>query len=143
MTIDLRLPCIEFEARIFPHGEKSPSQIERAALTYVKSGTDANPVHFDDLYKFLGLGRPAVLDLITKLWRRGWVEINLENGNVGLTTQLENFIKDATGPDIFDGLGTTVQPEVLSFVYDLTCGQVFPRPLLIEPGHPRFTYGPG
>ena len=127
------LPYIPFDVRVYPFGEDSPSEIERAILGFIDAhepeGVSIRA--FDDA---LRLGKVATANLLNGLWRRDLVQITRSPSRVALADRAKRY-KD----DDFCNLGAPDDPEKFQLGFDLLQGQVI-NPFRVHAEEYRIDY---
>src|SRR5437870_3453031 len=89
-TISISIPCEVFEVSMSVDDSTGPSALEKAALLYLAGHQGAN---FDELSRFLHLGKRVALDLVNQLWYRGYLLLDASIGSLGLNPAWRHTIE--------------------------------------------------
>lgn len=133
-------------AVIIPQGDSVPSHLERAAL-YIIEGRrlEGAALSISEFIRLFALGEPAGRELISGLWRKGWIVIDGRSSELHLSVEMQNRLAGAQGVrEDFAGLGSGEEQLRKLCGFDLISGRAFaisgPRqnqygraPYVIEP----------
>ncbi|SFO29134.1 hypothetical protein SAMN04487859_12338 [Roseovarius lutimaris] len=127
------LPYIPFDVQVYPFGDDTPSEIERAMLGFIAAhepeGVSIRA--FDDA---LHLGKLATANLLNGLWRRALVQMTRSPSRI----ILDDRAKQHQDND-FQNLGAPSEPIKFRLGFDLLQGQVI-NPFSIDAEEPRIDY---
>lgn len=77
-TIEILIPCEEFQVEVQLGPENGLSPLELIALRALKRGID----RFEDLAHLFQLGHRPTLDLVSDLWRGGYIFVDFGEGRI-------------------------------------------------------------
>lgn len=75
MIVDLLLPCVRFQVRLLPGDPGKPTDLEAAALYFIRHWQNSGGTKPSDLEAFLCLGPAVFQDMLVRMVNRGWVTV--------------------------------------------------------------------
>lgn len=125
MNVDLLLPCIRFEVIIYPSDPNQATDLEAAALYFIRHHEDLGGTSADALGQFLCMGEAVLDDMLVRMVNRGWVRIAAgAKRTLRLSSKARELLDSSTtdGPEPKIPITSTEEGKRFWVCYDLIGG---------------------
>ncbi|MFA5963747.1 MAG: hypothetical protein WC804_06985 [Sphingomonas sp.] len=115
--VSIWVPCEPFEVTLSADND-GPTSIEKAVLLLLSHRTDQT---LQDVLDFLGLGERLTMDLITELWRRGYILVDTVTDRIQIEPSWRSLVTHGEWSKIKTA---HTRSETVSLMRELVSGQI-------------------